>query len=67
MAQEMKKFIVNVVDVNKNTHSFEVENTTKKNAFSTIKTSLRGPDKLLHITEDKVINVNNIVTIDITE
>lgn len=67
MAQETKQFIVNIVDVNNKVHSFEVEDTSKENAFSTINDSLDGEDNFLHLTGDKIINVNHIVTIDITE
>lgn len=67
MAQERKQFIAKVIDVNDNAHSFEVYDTSKKNAFSAIRSSLRGPEKFLYITEDKIINVDHIVTIDITE
>lgn len=67
MAQERKQFIAKIIDVNNNIHSFEVYDTSKKNAFSAIRSSLRGPDKFLHITEDRIINVDHIVTIDIVE
>lgn len=67
MAQETKQFIVKIVDVNGNNHSFEVKDTSKEKVFSTINDSLDGEDNFIHLTEDRIINVNHIVTIDITE
>lgn len=67
MAELKKQFIVTIIDVNDKTHSFEVKNTSKEKAFSKVVASLKGEDKFLYISEDKIINVNQIVTIEIVD
>lgn len=67
MAELKKQFIATIIDVNDNTHSYEVKSTSKEELFSDIVGSLNGEDKFLYISEDKIINVNQIVTIEIVE
>lgn len=67
MAELKKQFIATIIDVNNNTHSYEVKSTSKEELFSDIVGSLNGEDKFLYISEDKIINVNQIVTIEIVD
>lgn len=66
MVQERKQFILKATDIKGDIHSVEIFES-KKNIRTKLEEMTEATDRFIHISDDKIINLNNIVSIEIVD
>lgn len=66
MAQERKQFILKATDIKGDIHSVEIFEPKEK-IQSKLEETTETTDRFIHISDDKIINLNNIVSIEIVD
>lgn len=66
MVQERKQFILKATDIKGDIHSVEMFES-KKNIRAKLEEMTESNDRFIHVSDDKIINLNNIVSIEIVD